>query len=181
MEDVPTEKAEYYLKRCYRELSNSTTDNEDPEIVLDAYPAITNDTRLVFSGTVKDNHYVDRLTVNGQEIRPELKHSGSRFTYPTELEPGINTFEFTAHDPSGNRSHREKATVTLDIDPPVISIEEATPEKIRLSILNENDVHLVTEKLENVKSSRQTSVDLFEFVPFDPTSTGVCRICGYSK
>ena len=168
LEDVPTEKAEFYLRLCYRDLSKTDVDNENPEISLDAYRTITNDSDLTFSGTVKDNYFVDRLTINGSEIRPILGKTQSLFKHFTRLEPGENTFEIIATDAFGNSSLPKHVRVTLDREAPVISIKKATLEKVALSVINENEVRIENEKLENVNVLTSQASNIFEFAPINP-------------
>ena len=167
-EDILTEKAQYYLKQCYRQFSKFAIDNQAPVIHLNSTPtSITNDDQFELSGWVEDDNYIDMLSVNGKNVK--LTYHDGRFYFgkTINLRTGSNHVDLEARDTHGNASQKVNFTITLDVDRPVISIIDATPEQITLSILNEQFVELKKDRLENAEFLSKASGNVFQFAPID--------------
>ena len=170
--DILTDKAVYYLRLCHRQLVKYTHDTVVPIIHLEDIPdRTTNKDRLELVGWIEDNHHVDRLRLLGKNIGENVRlHYRDRkfyFEKTVSLNSGINDFELTAVDSGGNASEKMQLTIVLDRDPPVISIVEATEEKIIVSVINEDKVNLENESLDNVDSLGEIGENIFQFVPIN--------------
>ena len=171
-DEILTEKAQYYLKQCYRRLAKSLSDNHAPIIRLDSTPAaITNTNQLTLSGWVEDNNHVDFMSINGSSVKLNYHAEQFRFSKTLNLRPGSNRIDLEARDSTGNTSEVLNFTVTVDVDPPAISIVDATSEKITLSIINEDNVRLEKKRLENVDDFGESGTHIFHFAPINPAES----------
>ena len=149
LEQDPTEKTEFYLNLCQQQLSKAIADNENPTLRIKDVPEITNLVSIGVTGQAYDNQFIDSVVINGKKISPVLKEKHLHFMQNVELVPGVNRINIIAQDSSGN-TITEKRSVILDYDAPLISISSASPKRVVLTIIDDQPVTLVTNKLKNL-------------------------------
>ena len=149
LEQDPTEKTEFYLNLCQQQLSKNITDDEDPTLQISDLPEITNLFSIEVAGQAVDNQFIDFVIINDKKFSPVLKEKHLRFVHDVELAPGVNGIKIVANDTLGNTILEER-TVTVDYDPPLISISSASPKRVVLTITDEHPVTLVSNKLKNL-------------------------------
>ena len=162
----PSEKAEYYLSQCLRHSSKHINDREKPTIHLNPLPELTNHSSITITGEVVDNLHIDSVVVNSKKISPVLKKNQLTFFHEIDLDPGANPIEIIAYDISGNSSYLQD-TLYVDRDPPIISVEKVSPEKIVLSVVDKNKAYLIEDKVKNVDIVKRAASTKFEFIPID--------------
>ena len=160
----PTEKTEYYLNLCYQQVSKAINDRENPTLHIDDLPEITNVTTINVAGHAHDNQFIDSVIINDKAFSPVLKENQLRFLHAIDLVPGFNNIDVMAQDTSGN-SISAKRTVILDFDPPLISIDSASPEQVVLTLTDEHPVKLIESKLRHLDLIRRKG-NQFVFQPF---------------
>ena len=98
-------------------------DSTPPTLQVARLPEYTNDDMVTVQGSVNDPDAI--VTVNGVEVTM----SGLTFAYQITLAEGENTITVEARDMLGNEAEQDIQVVTLDIIPPVLSID--TPKYIK--------------------------------------------------
>ena len=177
-DEILTEKAQYYLKLCYRQFAKVASDNEAPVIHLDFIPAgLTNEDEFQLAGWIEEDHYVDSFTINGNDVKVTRSSGQFYFVSSLILKPGPNDFALQAIDANGNFSRQADFSITLDIDPPVISTIAATPQNVTLLILNEDEVRLDYDILDNVDVFAESKIRRISIRPHRPGSPRLYRIC----
>ncbi len=141
MKTAPLDESKFFLHESYRPLAlDGEIDSAPPQILISepVQEMITGQTSIRIKGTVRDDVYVDRLSVGGEPYLIDPLQSQVDFEVEVPLKSGFNRISVVATD-LADRSTDLEFRITADHFGPAISLK-----KIELTS-NKQQARLVAE------------------------------------
>lgn len=119
-------RAKFYLNKCNEMILKTTKADKEPPQIKISSPVdgeIVNTPVTKLKGVAASDNYVNYLSVQGKRLFIELAEKHLAFSQEVSLHAGENVISLEASDLLG-KSTRQNLTLTLDIHPPVLSLDD---------------------------------------------------------
>jgi len=123
--DEKSGRAVHYLNAARKAMTlQNRTDHSAPQISIltDNTNILINDYAILLSGSVTDDTYIEKITINDDPVRVEQFSPSIEFEKSVRLKPGNNILKIRAIDVVGNMTE-DQQTVFVDIEGPILSFD----------------------------------------------------------